>query len=137
VWPERARGAGFSLDALGVDVLGIGKAGSFTDIFSEEVEELHRIRDKVLRTCDCGELKCRKRKGHTKTDVTVQETVFKKVRRPIPLETVVPGHHRWELAVSYAARDAWLALAIDDRTEQMMKQQVMVPWDESEGACCR
>lgn len=127
-WPERARGRGFSLDALGVDILGAGKTEDFNELFSEEVVELARIKRLVTKVCSCGEAGCRKRKGHEKTEVVTEEPVYRTVRRRVPLELVVPGHWLWERAVKYSAQDAILALNLDDVLTRKMQERVPWPW---------
>lgn len=128
VWPHRARGAGYSLDSLGSDLLGVGKLASFTEVFGEWVDQY--VRTKIIETkvCSCGVEKCRKRKGHEKSIVETAEKVFKKVWTTVPLEDVVPGHRMWSGAVAYAARDAWLALGVQDKIDQAMKQEAPWPW---------
>lgn len=143
-WPERARGfpvaPGFGLDDLGVDILGLGKTED--GWVSEDWWKKHgrpkdpavfvRIREEILTkrrksvTCSCGEEKCRKRKGHDRPIIEVQEV--KQHFEVIPLEEVVPGHERWERAAAYAARDALVALWLNDRMDQMMKQKIPFPW---------
>lgn len=127
-WPDRARGAGYSLDALGTDILGIGKTESFADVFSHEVDEVVRMKRKRLTSCSCGVEGCRKRKGHIKTETIVEEPVIKRVVKSTPLESVLPGHPRWERAVAYSARDAVLALALNDVMDRMMERTVPFPW---------
>lgn len=128
VWPERARGAGYSLDALGNDFLGVGKTDSFSDVFSEEVEECVRTKLVTTTTCSCAIPKCRKRKGHEKTKWTEEIPVMRTVRRSIPLESVVPGHPRWSAAVEYSARDAILAVNLHEVIQREMKKEVVWPW---------
>lgn len=128
VWPERARANGFSLDSLGLDLLGIGKTDSFVELFSEEVEEQVGVKIERTKMCSCGVEKCRKRKGHVKTEVVTEIPKMKMVTRRIPLETVFPGHRIWDRAVAYAARDAWLALAIQDRIDREMGKETPWPW---------
>lgn len=126
-FPERARGAGFALDDLGVDMLGAGKTEDFKTLFSEEYIEVTEKTRKV-KGCSCGVEKCRKRKGHEKI---IKEEIERKERvksRPVPLESVVPGHVLWERAVAYAARDALLALWLNDRLDRLMEGGVPWPW---------
>lgn len=128
-WPGRARnaygGGGFGLDALAKDVLGEGKLESFTELFSETVEEWTT---KVVRRCSCGVPGCRKRSlGHERYDEEEREP--KLVQRPVPLETVVPGHWLFERALRYAAQDAVLAYGLKQMIERNMRQQIReVPW---------
>lgn len=140
VWPERARGAGFDLDGLGADVLGIGKTEP--GWVSEDWWKKHgrpldpavfvRIdQEKILKRvkslmCSCGVEKCRKRKGHERPVIEKEEV--KLHFNVIPLEEVVPGHERWERAVAYAARDALVALWLNDRMEREMSKGVPFPW---------
>jgi len=130
VWPHRARGSGYSLDTLGLDLLGIGKTEGFQDIFSEEVTEVVRVKQREVKSCACSLPGCRKRKlpEHEKTASLVQESVSKTFVRPLPLESVLPGHSRWERAVAYSARDAVLALGVWDKVQREMGCDVPVPW---------
>ncbi len=142
VWPHRARGAGYALDTLGVDLLGAGKTEDYSQLFSEEVEETVRVKETRTKHCSCGVEKCRKRKPeeftepdgefwvrqHRKEEVVTQEPVLRMVKRDIPLESVIPGHPRWERAVAYAAKDAVLALGVFDRAQREMQQEVPWPW---------
>jgi hypothetical protein len=130
-WPERARGAGFTLDSLGTDLLGLGKTESFRELFSEEVTEYRSTFRKTQR-CECGMEKCGRRRttpGHARTEEMVETRHPKQVIRPVPLESVVPGHRLWLRALEYAAQDAvmahavhWLAL------EKMRKTPREIPW---------
>lgn len=76
------------------------------------------------KTCSCGVEGCRKRKGHEKTEVLTEIPKMKTFRRRVPLEVVVPGHVLFMRACSYAARDAWLALAVSDRIEAEMRKPI-------------
>jgi hypothetical protein len=126
-WPERARGAGFDLDGLGTDMLGLGKTESFADVFTEHyIEVIEKVRK--MKRCTCGEDGCRKRKGHEKVEVAEIERIEKPRTRPIPLESVLPGHERWERAVAYAARDALVALYLNDRMDRVMEGRITFPW---------
>lgn len=129
-WPERARGRGFGLDALGGDLLGLGKAESYDELFSEEIERVVRVKEVRRTTCECGAERCRKRKGHEKTVTVEQVPVVKRVRVPVPLESVGPGHPLFARAVAYAARDAVVALALHDKIERAMRGEVPWPWKE-------
>jgi hypothetical protein len=128
VWPGRARGPGFSLDSLGWDILGAGKTEDFADVFSVEQEELVKMKTVKRTVCSCGVEKCRKRKGHEKSKLEEEVPVVKRVVKKIPLQSVVPGHSRWERAVAYAARDAVLALNLSDVISREMRREVVWPW---------
>lgn len=128
-WPDRARGAGFTLDALGMDLLGVGKPESFCELFQEDYEILRSTFRKV-EVCECGQ-KCGKRRttpGHSRHEEVV-ETVHSRIgQRPVALETVVPGHRLWERALKYSAQDAVLALGVYDLAMRAMEVIREVPW---------
>lgn len=128
VWPHRARGSGFGLDSLGWDLLGIGKAASFEEVFTEEVDEVVRTKVVEAKFCLCGVFKCRARKFHHKAVVREEIPVVRRVTKDIPMETVVPGHRKFNVACEYAARDAWLGAAIEDRILAEMRREVPYPW---------
>lgn len=140
VWPERARGAGFDLDGLGIDLLAIGKTepgwvsenwwktnGRPRDpaVFVRIVEE-KIVKQQKTKLCSCGVEGCRKRKGHERPVVSVEET--KLHHTFIPMEEVVLGHDRWDRAVAYAARDSLVGLYLHDRIETEMRRGVPFPW---------
>lgn len=130
VLPGRARGGGFTLDALGEDILGEGKADAFRDIVSERVED-HRVTTKLIKRCACGVAGCRKlsKPLHTKHVETqeIREPFW--VEREIPLREIVPGHPRWGRLLPYAARDAVLAHCLYQvLMQQMRKTAREVPW---------
>lgn len=130
-WPDRARGPGFGLDVLGMDFCGAGKLSSFEEIFSETVTE-YTSRFKRVIACECGAKPCRKRAstpGHARLDNMVETRTAKEVVKEIPLNSVVPGHPRWEAALAYSAQDAILALAIYNLCTRILREkQVEVPW---------
>lgn len=130
-WPSRARGAGFTLESLGLDFLGYGKTEAFDDLFSEEYAG-YRERARKVRGCECGAVTCRVRQstpGHLRIERTeVVKTQFT-ARRPVPLEAVVPGHPLWARALKYSAQDALMALAVYELAlRAMTKQRRDVPW---------
>lgn len=129
-WPNRARGAGFTLDSLGRDLLGVGKTESFKELFQEEYESYWSTWKKVRR-CECGANPCRKRQntpGHNRIEEEV-ETVHSKLKtREVPLEEVVPGHRLWERALKYSAQDAVLALGVYDLALRAMEVEREIPW---------
>lgn len=138
-WPGRARGAGFTLDSLGSDLLGVGKTESFSELFQEEVIE-YRSTFRTVRFCECQlprldeglQLEpCRKRSstpGHSRIERRFETQHPKVVVKPVPLESVGPGHVLWERAVKYAAQDAVLALAVYDLALREMQIYREVPW---------
>lgn len=130
-WPERARGAGFTLDALGRDFLGIGKMSEFKEVFSEEITE-YNVRTKRISYCECGANPCRKRvtsPGHRRLERLEETRIPKQVVREIPLESVGPDHPRWEPALDYAAQDAVLAHGVGTLALRTMEgKKVDVPW---------
>lgn len=130
-WSDRARGAGFGLDSLGCDLLGVGKLLSFGEIFSEEYEEW-RIRTRVETACECGAVPCRKRSstpGHDRVKRVIETRIPKVQTREIPLESVIPGHPRWEQALEYSAQDAILALGVYELAlSKMRNTRIEAPW---------
>lgn len=129
-WPERARAGGFTLDALGQDLLRVGKTESFDELFSEEYEDL-RSTYRKKRVCECGASPCRKRQsnpGHNRIIQSV-ETIHSSIKtRPVPLQSVVRGHALWDRALNYAAYDAVLALQIYHLALEAMQIERHVPW---------
>ena len=134
-WPERARGAGYTLDALGMDLLGTGKTETFGEIFQSEVTETRPvIKTRVVKSCACGEVGCKKRTPldvHAKLCTTEESVKYitKVLKVGIPLESVLPGHELWPRLVNYAAQDAVLALGVYDLARaQMNKTRRYLPW---------
>jgi hypothetical protein len=117
VYPERVPsggGRGFDLDSLGEDKMGIGKAEGFTDIFTEEYDDPWYTTRQETR-CECGAVPCRRRGlGHTRHKEEVVTRHERVSSRPIPLESVVPGHPLFARMVEYAGRDAVIALGLYD-----------------------
>lgn len=129
-WPERARAEGFTLDALGEDLVGLGKAESYRELFQERVVE-RRSTWRNETACECGNKPCRRRQsvpGHARILNRVETVHEKEVMVPVPLEAVTPGHVLWGRAVEYAARDALLALAVYDLAQAAMRVERDVPW---------
>ena len=131
-WPHRARGAGFTLGALGDDYLGATKTEDFRDLFSQEVTEYRSTFRKVQR-CECGNQPCRKRStsdGHRRILEIVETQHPKTVRVPVPLNDVVLGHPLWPRALAYSAADAVLALGVYDLATLEMRKKLDIPWLE-------
>lgn len=130
-WPDRARGAGFTLDALGQDLVGAGKTESFRELFREEITEF-RVTTRRERVCECGAVpKCGRHSttpGHARILEVVETRHPRLVLRDIPLESVLPGHMLWQRTLNYAAQDAVLALAVYDLALQAMVTNREVPW---------
>lgn len=130
-WPDRARGAGFSLDSLGMDILGEGKISSFSEIFKETYMD-YIIRTKRITYCECGAVPCRKRittPGHRRFERIEETKIEKPSEREIPLDSVVPGHQKWPEALAYAAQDAILALGVYDAATRVLDSTTRdIPW---------
>ncbi len=80
-------------------------------------ETIVKEKTKPITVCiTCGGVGCRKRKGHEKEkrDVLHRSEVERDVKDEYPLESIVPGHERWELLVEYAGEDAIAALEIEE-----------------------
>lgn len=130
-WPGRARGAGFTLDSLGVDLAGAGKIETFSDIFTESVTE-YRVTTRHETLCECGMSPCRRRSstpGHSRIRVAVETQHPRVVQRQIPLESVGPGHPVWQRALAYSAQDAILASAVYELALlDMRRSRREIPW---------
>jgi hypothetical protein len=126
VMPERAPpfGRGYSLDALGEDLLGYGKTEDFKDLVSYD-----NVVDKVTKTkaCACVANPCLKRGALHPREIT--ETVTKVVRGQVrrPLDEIVPGHPRWARLLAYSARDALIGCEVTQLLLARLKPRV-VPW---------
>ncbi len=134
-WPHRARtygpGGGFTLDALGSEILGIGKTEEFRQLFSEEVTE-YRVRTRTVKGCECGCSPCRRRSttpGHSRfSRVEEIQTPFHVVR-PVPLESVGPGHALWQRALRYSAQDSVIGFGLYHvMLREMKRTERIVPW---------
>jgi len=86
------------------------------------VEIVHKFSRKV---CACGVLGCKLKKArgpvtHEKTVETweTRETAIRGTRQ-IPLETIVPGHYRWDLALQYSGQDAEMVIELEDALNKM------------------
>ncbi len=129
-WPERARGAGFTLDALGRDLLGVGKTEDFRELFQEDYVEMRSTWRKETR-CECGAVPCRRRQttsGHNRIEEMVETVHERPARRPVPLQSVGPGHPLWERTLRYSAQDAVLALGVYDLAQTALKVKRDIPW---------
>lgn len=81
--------------------------------------EVRRLKSVERGACSCGVEGCRKRKpaeSHVKSRVKqeIEEVKVKDEKYQHPLQSIVPGHKRWELLVKYAAEDAVAALEIEE-----------------------
>jgi hypothetical protein len=134
VYPGRARaqygGGGFTLGALGEDILGEGKIADFKDVFTRRWEEW-KVKYVTHKRCACGEPGCRKRTYPLHSKHTWQEEIRTPVylEEAIPLESVGPGHEVFERAKLYSAQDAVLAFCLYEvLLREMRKQERVVPW---------
>ena len=138
-WPGRARGGtgsghGYTLDALGDDLLGAGKTETYAGIFRQEITQLRpHTRTRVSRRCVCGDDRCRRRTlpTHAKYEEKEEVTTYEEVHttQEVPLSDVVPGHTLWERLLSYAAQDAVLALGVYDLAlAELRKTRRYMPW---------
>ncbi len=116
VFPERvAPGPGFTLDAVGRDLLGPGggKTEEFLSLVTRDVTET-RYRSRTDRQCECGARPCRQRQstpdgiptGHTRREVVTQTPYEVNRTERFPLSDIIEGHDRWDRLVAYSAQDA-------------------------------
>lgn len=118
----------YGLDALGQDVLGVGKAGSYKDFVEPNVVTV--TRRKTSERCECGAVPCRKKRGPFHTRVKhVEEWPEEVVRgtKGIDIRTIRPGHAMWEPWLAYMIRDAELALSLWDAL-RLADRRVVMPW---------
>lgn len=131
--PERVTpGPGFSLDALGRDLLGPsrGKTEPFLSLVARP-----RLVEKVIRhrttECSCGKVGCRKRNGHTRAEVITLETVtIERGVEHFPITDIVPGHPVWDRFVAYAARDVLIGSELVQYATNVLlkRKQKELPW---------
>jgi hypothetical protein len=133
-WPERAKRAGFGLDALGLDFCGAGKTEDFDELLGYDD---HEYRPTVVsrKRCECGVLGCRKKKagadGQAHEIKTAEEVLVQmkhKVRCHIPLASLDPGHTLWPRYLNYAAWDAVLALWLYQLMMRDGRRERPYPW---------
>lgn len=116
-WPELVNGGGFGLKSLMQERLHRNPVCEFLAVVRYwRHESVTKERKVKVSVCSCGTSGCRKRKGHEKTkgEIMTTEVVERDVKDEYPLESVVPGHERWELLVEYAAEDAIAALELEE-----------------------
>ncbi len=98
-------------------LLGYEPVDTFKSIITyARIEYRSTWRKTVVTTCSCGVEGCRQRKGHEKTkSEEMVETVHERVvDDEYPLESIIPGHPRWERLVAYAVVDAVAALQFEE-----------------------
>ncbi len=135
-WPELVTGGGFGLKNLMLMKLRREPVCEFRDVVTDtRTIQVSRTK-KVKRTvCSCGVEGCRLRKprqygfpegpntlitvNHDKSRVEEEAVTVtdKQEEFEHPLESIVPGHPRWDLLVRYAAEDAVAALEIAELAE--------------------
>lgn len=114
-----------SLDSLARDYLGKSKFISFKELVTEPNYVEKEIQ---VKYCSCGVEGCRKRKGHDKL-LRTEYVIVEKGTRQIPLDSIVPGHKRFDVLREYAGQDAVLAFEIADYLiGQARKKEIEVPW---------
>lgn len=121
VWPELISQGGFGLKNLMSVKLMRDPIAEFKDVVGYDYREEYTVEQlKSVTVCSCGEPGCRKRKGHEKSKELELHPVVRerRVKGEHPLESIVPGHERWDLLVDYAAEDAVAALEILELAER-------------------
>lgn len=130
-WPERAldKSKGFRLKPLERDILGAAHRDEYKDIVEADVPEKFYIE---VKTCACGESKCRKRKPplHSKLSDFKEQTRIKHVK--YPLETIVTDHPQRRRLEQYIVWDAKSSVELDElslaRLALMQKRLPPLPW---------
>lgn len=121
----------FKLKALMNTLLHRNPVATFKQVVGyTRVETVAKTKMATVKRCVCGEEGCRKRKGHEKIETEEEVTTYRErtVKDEYPLETIVPGHPRWELLVKYAIEDAVAALQIAEVAESA---EDPAPWPYS------
>lgn len=151
-WPDMVTEGGFGLKNLMYMKLQREPIAEYEDVVADErIVQVQRARIKSRTICACGEQGCRRRKPtpcdicgndsdircmrcgdsgeirHDKTKLKYSEpyAVEKVERFQHPLESIVPGHLRWDLLVRYAAEDAVAALEL---AELAQAEDDPAPW---------
>lgn len=120
-WPEMNKVPGYTLKSLMNTKLGRDPVCTFKQLLAYEYTEPVATYRKVKKNVySCGIAGCRKRNHHTKSvEVEIVEGIReRKVRAEYALETIVPGHPRWNLLVEYAGEDAIAALEMLELLER-------------------
>lgn len=124
VWPWLVTSGGFGLKNLMSVKLRRPPIAEFKDVVNDVRQiEVKKLKLKERGACSCGIDGCRKRKPaeqHVKSRVTeeIEEVRVKDEKYQHPLESILPGHPRWELLVRYAAEDAVAALEIAELADK-------------------
>jgi len=140
-WPWLVTQGGFGLKNLMLVKLRRPPIAEFKDVVAD-TRQIEIRKQKIVErgACSCGVDGCRKRKPeqvevfgmdnakllevverlHIKTRVkeTVEEVKLKDEKFQHPLESILPGHKRWELLVRYAAEDAIAALECEELAQK-------------------
>lgn len=112
----------FKLKTLMNSLLRRNPVCSFKQLVTyERTEIVTKLRAEERSECSCGVDGCRKRKGHKKRKWLEEVEVSREkiVEDRYPLESIVPGHPRWDLLLRYAIDDAVAALQIAELAEAM------------------
>lgn len=113
--PQKGGAGGFDVKSLMRSKLGYEPVCEFLDVVRyRDIDRIEKVKKTKVNVCSCGEPGCRKRKGHEKTATVVEELVVveKEVTKEYPLESIVPGHERFDLLCDYAAVDAIAAVEL-------------------------
>lgn len=111
-WPQHRE---FHLKALRVSVLGKPARDGFKELTAPQVENEYRW----VTRCTCGDPGCRRRKA-PHDPVPAVKVIPHKI--PCPIESIGPGHPRWQAKLEYAAEDAVDALDLFARVKVRLAQ---------------
>lgn len=115
VWPEMNKVPGYTLKSLMQTKLGRDPICTFKELVSyvyyEPVEKWKQVKRNVY---SCGRDSCRKRNCHSKSVVLEKVSYIREYKRKseYPLESIIPGHPRFNLLVDYSAEDAVAAIEL-------------------------
>lgn len=129
--PELVKQPGrFALKPLMMSLFGREPVCEYEDVVNDVRPYAKiKLRKMKARECSCGAMGCKFRKGHTKTDIVITEEqiVESEEEYQIPLESIVPGHPRFDLLCRYAAEDAVAALETAEIADDAAKVDP-APW---------
>lgn len=128
MWP--GRDGGYSLKPLRVGLLGKPAREGFKELTEPQEEEYSVERE--VKACVCGVPKCRKSKApHGRT--TAIEHLLRTRKVACPIESILPGHARWDRKLDYAGDDAADALElyelIQAKARTLETALPDLPWD--------
>lgn len=132
LWPSLD--GGYYLKPVRVNLLGKPAREGFTELTAPIDEQYTVLKEGKL--CACMVEGCRKTEkkwGEVHAKRVVMEEVVKTRKVPCPIESIVPGHPRWERKLDYAGDDAADGLelyeVIQARLDYLNNRLPPLPWE--------